>query len=247
MPGVRIEYIVISIINEDDSEIKFKDNAMTNEYTGQNRSSEKHNRQIRNIVEFISALLMSLATIASGWCGYSATRWHSEQSFLMAETNNLRVQASRKLTRAGQEALIDITVFEEFYQALIEGRKEYVQRTIKRFRPETKIAIDAWLATKPLQNSNAPLGPFRMKEYQFRLEEEAQELNQQADKKFSLAREASKNADDYTLITAMLTLVLFFAGLTPHFTSFLVQRGILVLGTLQFLAALIILMKLPIG
>jgi hypothetical protein len=227
--------------------MELKDSAMSNEDTSQNGSSETQNRQIRDIVEFISALLMSLATIASAWCGYSATLWHSEQSILMAETNSLRVQASRKLTLAGQESLIDITMFEQFYQALIEGRTEYVQRTLKRFRPETKIAIDAWLATNPLQNSTAPPGPFRMKEYQPRLAEEAQELNQKADKKFGLASEASRNADDYTLLTVMLTLVLFFAGLTPHFTSLLVQRGVLVLGILQFLAALIILMKLPFG
>jgi hypothetical protein len=85
-----------------------------------------------------------------------------------------------------------------------------------------------------------------MKEYQPRLAEEAEALNQQADKKFDLAREASRNADNYTLLTVMLALVLFFAGLTTHFSSPRVQRGVLLLGALQFLAALLTLIKLPV-
>jgi hypothetical protein len=199
----------------------------------------------RNIIEFISALLMALATIASAWCGYKATSWNGQQSIFLGETAALRFEATRKLTLAGQEALVDITTFEQLYRALTEGRAEYAQRTLKRLRPEARVAVDAWLATDPFKNSSAPPGPFSMKEYRPRLAEEAKALDQEADRKFAAAREANRNVDLYTMVTIMLASVLFFAGLATHFSSRRVQVGVLLLGLVVFLSAVIVLISLP--
>jgi uncharacterized protein YydD (DUF2326 family) len=48
----------------------------------------------------------------------------------------MRFEATRKLTLAGQETVIDINTFEQFHRALIENRTEYAQSILKRFRPE---------------------------------------------------------------------------------------------------------------
>jgi hypothetical protein len=220
---------------------------MSNQDTPPKGNAAMQGRHTSDIVEFIAALLMALATIASAWCGYQSTRWNGKQSILAGETAALRFEATRKLTLAGQEAVIDISTFEQLHRALIEDRTEYAQRILKRFRPEARVAVDAWLATDPFKNPSAPSGPFRMKEYRPRLAEEANALDQEADRKFSQAREANKHVDRYTMLTIMLTSVLFFAGLATHFTSAPMQGGVLLLGLLLFLGTLIVLIGLPVA
>ncbi len=166
---------------------------------------------------------------------------------MVGETAALRFEATRKLTLAGQEALVDITTFEQFYRALIEGRTEYAQRTLKRLRPEARVAVDAWLATDPLKNTSAPPGPFSMKEYRPSLAEEAKALDQEANNKFDQAREANRNVDVYTMVTIILASVLFFAGLANHFASPRVQHGVLLLGFLLFLGSVTVLTTLPMA
>jgi hypothetical protein len=220
---------------------------MTYQDTSLEGNPKAQARHARDTMEFLSALLMAAATVASAWCGYKSTTWNGRQSILVAETAALRFEATRRLTLAGQEALVDITTFEQLYRALVEGRAEHAQRTLKRLRPEARVAVDAWLATDPFKNTSAPPGPFSMKEYRPRLADEAKALDQEANTKFDQAREANRNVDLYTMVTIMLASVLFFAGLATHFTSARVQGGVLLLGLLLFLGAVIVLISLPVA
>jgi hypothetical protein len=200
---------------------------------------------IRNHVEFFSALLMGISAIASAWCGYQSTRWNGNQSILMGEVAALRFEANQKINLAGQEAVIDLNMFEQFHRALIEVRKETERRILKRFRPEARVAVDAWLATDPFKNPDAPPGPFGMKEYRPRLADEANALNRQADTKFGQVREANSNVDRYTMLTVMFASVLFFGGLATRFVSAHIRVGVLLFGLLLFLATVGILIGLP--
>ncbi len=202
---------------------------------------------IRNPVEFFSALLMGIAAIASAWCGYQSTRWNGTQTILSGEIAALRSEATRKLTLAGQEAIVDINMFEQLHRAMIEGRTETARRILRRFRPEAKVAVDAWLATDPFKNPDASKGPFGMKEYHPRLADEAKELNQQANTKFTQVCEANSNVDRYTMLTVMIASILFFGGLATHFTSVRVRVGVLVFGLLMFLATVTILIGMPVA
>ena len=113
-------------------------------------------RLVGNQNEFFAALLMAFATVLSAWCGYQSTRWNGKQSILMGEITALRTEATQKVNHAGQEAIIDLNMFEQYYRALIEGRKDTERMILQRFRPEARIAVDAWLAMNPQKNPNAP-------------------------------------------------------------------------------------------
>ena len=205
-------------------------------------------RHASNIVEFIAALLMALATIASAWCGYQSTRWNGKQSILAGETAAMRFEATRKLTLAGQEAVIDISTFEQLHRALSKDRTEYAQRVLKRFRPEARVAVDAWLATDPFKNPSAPLVRFVCRNIVLAwLRKQTRWIKKRTARKFSQAREANTHVDRYTMVTIMLASVLFFAGLATHFTSARVQGGIRLLGILLFLGTLIVLTGFPVA
>ncbi|MBP1742707.1 MAG: hypothetical protein H6Q48_5000 [Deltaproteobacteria bacterium] len=200
---------------------------------------------IRNRNEFFAALLMAFATALSAWCGYQSTRWNGKQSILMGETAAIRTEAAQKVNLAGQEAIIDLNMFEQYYRALIEGRKDTERIIMQRFRREARIAVDAWLATNPLRNPDAPRGPFGMKEYRPKLVEEAAALNRQADRKFTQAREANSKVDKYVLLTVMISSVLFFSGLATHFISPRIQVAALFFAAALFFVAIFILLRMP--
>ena len=52
-----------------------------------------------------------------------------------------------------------------FFEAKTRGDQKMEDILHQRFRPETKVALDAWLKTDPVNNSSAPAHPFKLAEY----------------------------------------------------------------------------------
>ncbi len=97
-----------------------------------------------------------------------------------------------------------------------------------RFRPEFEVAVDAWVATQPRVDPNAPRTPFVMPEYQLEAQDEADRLEQQAEAFAAEAREANQRSDNYVLMTIMFATVLFFAGISSKMDT--ARARILLLG-----------------
>ena len=57
------------------------------------------------------------------------------------------------------------------------SRRELADFYFKRFRAEFRPAVDAWVATRPLKNPNAPLTPFAMPQYKLAARAEAERLD----------------------------------------------------------------------
>ncbi len=200
---------------------------------------------VRNRNEFFAAVLMGFAALLSAWCGYQSTRWNMKQIILIGETANLRTEAIQKINRSGQETIVDLIMFEQYYRAKIDGRKDVERVILQRFRPEARTAVDAWLATNPLKNPDAPRGPFVMKEYRSKLVEEASLMSLEADRKSTQVREVNSKVSEYILLTMMLSSVLFFSGLATHFVSHKIQVITLLFATVLFLVAVFVLLGLP--
>ena len=67
----------------------------------------------------------------------------------------------------------------------------------RRFRPEFQVAFDAWLATSPETNPQAPPGPTYMPEYVQPGFAEAAELDRKADASFAEGSAAGETSDQY--------------------------------------------------
>ena len=201
----------------------------------------------RNGGEFFAALLLALATITSAWCGYQSTKWGGTQSILAGEAGAIRSEAVQKANLAGQVAVIDITMFEKYLEARLKGESRVAERIMSRFRPEAKVAIDAWLATDPFQNPSAPKGPFSMKEYRSQVAEEYAALIRLAEEKTAQAQNAIRYVDQYVFLTILLASVLFFAGISFHFALPLLRRGVLLLAAVLFVATLFMVVTMPMA
>ena len=61
---------------------------------------------------------------------------------------------------------LDSSGFEAGFTAYSVGNEQAMEIAERRFRPEYQVAFDAWLATDPENNPDAPKGPQYMEEYE---------------------------------------------------------------------------------
>ncbi|SRR6266511_2867306 len=197
--------------------------------------------------EVIAALLLGLATLASAWSGYQSSLWGGIQTFRLAEAEAVGRKAGGKAIYATQLRAIDAVLFERYASAVSEKNNQLAEFLFKRFRPEMKVAVEAWLALKPLKNSSAPLTPFTMVEYSVAVEKDAQKLQEEEGKKFNEARTANETSDTYLLLTVLYGIVLFLGGIAAAFEKQRLRVVIIVLATVTMSVATIAMAFLPLA
>ncbi len=197
-------------------------------------------------VEVVSAIVLALATIASAWSAYQATRWSGVQSIAFSEANAARTLGTQAYTRAGQLTEIDVASFIAWAEAVANGDDELRDFLFNRFRPEFKTAVDAWRATDPLNDPNAPPTPFAMEEYVVEERLEGDRLLAEADARGQEARDANQTGDNYVLTTVLFASVLFFAGIATKFTGRVVKGVLVAFALLAFAGGAIIIATFPV-
>jgi hypothetical protein len=115
----------------------------------------------------------------------------------------------------------------------------------KRFRPEFRPAFDAWLATNPTANPQAPATPFTVPNYGSPHEQQARELESRAEALFAAGHQANHYADNYVLGTVVLATVLFFCGIVPQFSDFRLRVALLGIAMLLLMFGLSRILVLP--
>ena len=178
--------------------------------------------------EIVSAVMLGLVAMATAWSGYQSARWGGVQSTKYSEASALRVESTRASTAAGQQTQIDVAIFSNWVNAYADGDERLEAFYRERFREEFVPAFEAWLATDPANNPEAPSSPFAMPEYQLAAAQEAQDMEKNASKTFEEGKEANQQSDDYILNAVILASVLFFAGIAPRFDWLPVRVAVVV-------------------
>ena len=198
-------------------------------------------------VEVFATVLLALATIASAWSAYQAARWSSQEALKFNEATALRVQSEEAEDLADAELDIDVEMFVD-YLAVVRagdmGEAAYFETTL--FRDEMKVAVQAWKATDPQNNPDAPAVPFEMEEYRNANRERSRELEREAQDKVEEAKNAIRNSDFYILLTVLFASVLFFAGISTKFKAPGLRVAVLMIGTVFFVGSLLVLLTQPI-
>lgn len=192
-------------------------------------------------------MLLAVATVTSTWCAYQSALWGGIQVFHLADSTIAGRKATIQSARADQQQVLDVGMFVNYVDAVLEGREVMAQYLLERFRPEMKVAVDAWLATKPRENPNAPSSPFVMKEYSLEAERKAAEFDAEAVRYIKLAEIANETSDEYVLLTVLYATVLFFAGIGPKFDNRVLKILVLIFGALIFIGASIALAYFPVA
>lgn len=211
--------------------------------------------------ELLEAVILSFAAVLAAWAGFQAAKWSGVQADSYSRAGATRVESTRSSTKAGQQQTVDVVSFTQWLQAAqqeglldvpAEVGSPYVPDPnrlsgflYERFRPEFKVAVDAWAATSPRVNADAPPTPFAMPEYQLAASVEAQRLEEEAQDQAGSAREANQRADEYVLMTIMFATVLFFAGISSKMVTFRARTLLLGVATTLLLSAIVIVVSFP--
>ena len=171
--------------------------------------------------------------------------WSTESRLELARASTARIEANRALGEANETRNFDSSTFDAWFTAYVVGNQQAMDIAEARFRPEFEVAFQAWLATNPETNPDAPPGPTYMDEYEQPGIEKAEELDASADEHFAEGEEQGTTADDYVRTTVYLATVLFLVGISGHFRFRAARYGLVAVGVAMLVVASIQLIALP--
>jgi hypothetical protein len=214
------------------------------EHAKHSASHEEHERRDRR-VSIAEAVLLAIVALTAAWSGYAAAKWSTESRLSLAEASTARTKASRADLEAMERRNFDSSTFESWFAAYIAGNERAMAIAERRFRPGFRVAFDAWRATKPETNPNAPPGPTYMPQYRQPERARAQALDTQAGEDFARGADQGKTADDYIRVTVFLATVLFLVGLSTHFAYRGVRYGLVGVGVVLLVISFVQIVALP--
>ena len=205
---------------------------------------QAHERRDRAL-SIAEAVLLSIVALLAAWSGFAAAKWSTESRVRLAEASTERTKASRANLEAMSLRNFDSSTFEAWFAAFIADDEDALALAQRRFRPEFRVAFDAWRAAKPETNPRAPPGPTYMPQYRQPELAVAARLDRQADEAFAAGVLAGERADKYVRTTVFLATVLFLVGISTHFPLRGVRYGLITLGAVLLVVSLVQLAQLP--
>jgi hypothetical protein len=111
------------------------------------------------LISIVEAVILSIVALLAAWSGYSAAKWSTHSSLLLAKASATRTEWSLAEIQADQIRTLDSVSFNAVVAAYVAKNPQVYRVMVRRLRPGYRPAFDAWLATHPLTNPNAPPGP----------------------------------------------------------------------------------------
>jgi hypothetical protein len=204
-------------------------------------SRDSHDR----ILSIAEALLLSVVALLAAYSGYAAAKWSTDSSVSLARASTARAKANRADLEALQIRNLDSVSFNAWFTAFTAGNKRAEEIAEGRLRPGYRPAFHAWLATDPAHNPSAPPGPSYMPQYVIPQEAAARGYDAQAEASFAKGERAGSTSDKYVRDTVFLATVLFLVGISSHFTVRQARWGLVAVGALILVFAVVQVLGLP--
>ncbi|MFL5863562.1 MAG: hypothetical protein ACJ780_22770 [Solirubrobacteraceae bacterium] len=208
-------------------------------------AAEKDDQHHDRWLSIIEAVLLSLVAVLAAYSGYAAAKWGTESSVSLAKASAARTKASRADLEGIVTRTLDSASFNAWFTAFTAGNRNAERLAVKRMRPGYRPAFNAWLATDPAHNPNAPPGPAYMPQYVIPQDVAARSYDAEADAAFAEGASAGSTADKYIRDTVFLATVLFLVGISGHFRIRVARFGLIGIGTALLVFAVIQLLGLP--
>ena len=202
---------------------------------------EPEKRPPGHVRETVVLIVLSITAVLTAWCGFESSQWGGEMSIAFSTASSARIEAARQAGVANAARQADLTIWGLYVQARAQGDTALAGYVEQRFTDHFRVAYRAWIAEgEPTQ------GPFKMKEYVPPGTAEAMAADQRADTRFADALVFNQRGDNYTILTVLFALVLFFAAASTRLGSPRAQWILLGLAMTFLVAATAILATFPI-
>jgi hypothetical protein len=197
------------------------------------------------LVSIVEALLLSIVALMAAWSGYSAAKWGTESSLDLSKSSAARTKSSVAEVQATQVRTLDSVTFNAVASAYLAHDAAAYKLAVKRLRSGYRPAFDAWLATHPLTNPNAPADPSLMPQYSVSQDAQASAFSAQADALFSAGQSAAGTSDKYVRLTVLLAAVLFLVGIGSRFPLPVARYGLIAVAAALLIFSVVQLLGLP--
>jgi hypothetical protein len=197
------------------------------------------------IATIVEALLLALVAVLAAWSGYSSAKWSTESRLDLAKASTARTEAGTAASEADTVRNFDASTFNAWFSAEVAGNQTAMAVAERRFRPAFLVAFNAWIATNPNTNPNAPPGPTYMPQYKQPDVHTAAVLNAKATEYFNDGSNSAGYSDQFVLTTVYLATVLFLVAISGHFSLLGARYGLMGVGVLILLFAISQLLSLP--
>src|SRR3954470_22336996 len=197
--------------------------------------------------ELVVTLLLVVAALGTSWSSYQATRWNGEQAAAAGRTSAVRISAARAQGQAQAQTQVDVATFIAWADADRQGDHQLAAFYVARFRDEFKPAFDAWRATAPFTNPDAPPTPFAMPEYQLASRTEAEQLDAASEAGAAQVLQYIQRSSNYVLTVVLYAVVLFFAGMSTRLKNPRLRWVMTLAGCAVLLGALAWLTTFPVS
>lgn len=199
----------------------------------------------RGRLELVIAVVLSLATLASTWCGYQSSQWGGMQNASQSAADTAERKAAESTIVALQRRTQDGLVVLEFWRAMRTGDSKSVETIRFHMNATLRTAVQASLDDGILTNPEVA-GPLQRPEYRLTEEIEAATMREDAKRLKADAATAGQTAGEYVLLTLMFASVLFFGGIGGTFAERRIRMVLASIAVLLFLVAAGVLLGLPV-
>ncbi|MGB5952019.1 MAG: hypothetical protein WBG57_05810 [Ornithinimicrobium sp.] len=182
---------------------------MADETTAVAEESPDRHAAIR---ELIVVIVLSVTAVLTAWSGFESSKWGGEMSIAFSKASTQRIEASRQAASADAARAVDLEVFGIYLGAIAADEPDLERFAEERFSEHFDLAFQEWLEMRPLENPSAPDSPFALDSYIPPGSVEAAAADSRADAFFADALVFNQRGDNYTLVTVLFALVLFFAA-----------------------------------
>ncbi|GAB3170478.1 hypothetical protein GCM10027059_37010 [Myceligenerans halotolerans] len=196
-------------------------------------------------LETLAVILLSVTAVLTAWSGFEASKWSGEMSIAFSRASSQRIEAAREAAAADAARSVDLQIFGIWLEARAAGEEELETFARERFTDHFALAFDEWIATRPLLNPDAPDSPFALDTYEPPGAADAVAADAHAEDYFAQALTHNRRGDNYTLLTVLFAMVLFFGALATRFSSRRRSWAVLTGATVLFLAGMSFLIAFP--
>lgn len=199
----------------------------------------------RGMRELVAVVLLSVTAVLTAWSGFESSKWGGEMSIAFSRASSARVEGARDAAHADAARGIDLQTFGLWLEATATGDTLLQDFVESRFTDHFQVAFDAWIAEEPLKNPDAAKSPFALPDYVPPGEEAAQAADRRADAYFAQALSNNQRGDNYTLLTVLFALVLFFAAVANRHRSERFNWVLLIGALTLFTVGVVFLISFP--
>jgi hypothetical protein len=206
-----------------------------------NADEASEERTPGHVRETVVLIVLSITAVLTAWCGFESSKWGGEMSIAFSQASSARIEAARQAGAANAARQADLSIWGVYVQARAQRDTALARYVEQRFTDHFRVAYRAWIAQgEPTQ------GPFRMKEYVPPGTTEAAAADERADRRFADALLFNQRGDNYTILTVLFALVLFFAAASSRLGRPRVQRILIGVAIAFLIAGILILATFPI-